>query len=77
MQILNDVALFDYTVVSQTEWFFGAADEVGSSDMNACANAVLEDLGVDPKTASNEEFWIVKNAIRNALCNLEEARGIY
>lgn len=67
MQILNDTGLFDRTVTDITEWFFEGAEEIGSSDMSTCANTILHELGRDPKEATNEERWIVKNAIRNVL----------
>ena len=56
---------------------FGDAEEIGSSDINACVNSVFRDLGFEPKEVSDDEFRVMKFAIRNAIGNLDEIRQLY
>ncbi len=77
MKILENINTFDRTVCENVKWLFDDAEEIGSSDVNACVNNVLNDLGVDPKEATNEEFFIVKRAVNNAIGNLDFIRAHY
>lgn len=70
-KFLENVRLFDEIVCQEAECMFADAEEIGSSDMSICARYVLQNFYSEEemKAVGNEEFWIVKNAIRNAIAN--------
>lgn len=74
---LSDVARFDRVVCENVLWMFGDAEEVGSSDINACVNAIIRDFGQEPAAVSDNQFAIIRIAVRNALRNMEDVRALY
>jgi hypothetical protein len=77
IRFLDDVAKFDQVVCDNVLWSFDDAEEIGSSDINACVNSIFRDLGFDPKEVSNDEFRVMKFAVRNAIGNLDDIRANY
>lgn len=74
---LDDVARFDRVVCENVLWMFGDAEEVGSSDINACVNDIIRDFGVAPAEVSDNQFYMIRIAVRQALRNMEEIRALY
>lgn len=74
---LADVARFDRVVAENVLWMFDDAEEVGSSDINACANAIIRDFGQVPADVANDQFYVIRIAVRQALRNMEEIRQLY
>lgn len=74
---LSDVARFDRVVCENVLWMFGDAEEVGSSDINACVNDIIRDFGVAPADVADSQFYMIRIAVRQALRNMEEIRALY
>lgn len=74
---LADVARFDRVVCESVLWMFDDAEEIGSSDINACVNAIIRDFGADPAEVANDQFYMIRIAVRQALMNIEEVRALY
>lgn len=54
-------------VNDEVSWMFGDVEEIGSSDINACANNVLSAYYEHASEASDSEFQLVRNAVRNSI----------
>jgi hypothetical protein len=74
VRFLDDVANFDSVVCDNVEWMFDGAEEIGSSDINACVNNVIQQLGFKVEEISTEEFMVAKFAVHNAISNLDWIR---
>ncbi len=77
IDILENVEKFDRVVAEHVLWMFDDAEEVGSSDINACANAIIRDFGQAPADVANDQFYMIRIAVRQALRNMEEIRQLY
>jgi hypothetical protein len=56
---------------------FDDAEEIGSSDINACVNNVLMEYYPKASDAPTHQFSIAKIAVRQALFNIEDIRQLY
>ena len=74
---LSDVARFDRVVCENVLWMFGDAEEVGSSDINACVNDIIRDFGQVPAEVADDQFYMIRIAVRQALRNMEDIRALY
>lgn len=74
---LADVARFDRVVSENVLWMFDDAEEIGSSDINACVNAIIQDFGQVPAEVANDQFYMIRIAVRQALSNMEDIRNLY
>jgi hypothetical protein len=77
IDILENVAKFDQAVAENVLWMFDDAEEIGSSDINACVNNILREFYKDVKEAPVYQFSMVKIAVRQALFNMEDIRNLY
>ena len=71
------VAQYRLLACENVLWMFGDAEEVGSSDINACVNDIIRDFGVAPAEVSDNQFYMIRIAVRNALRNMEDVRALY
>ena len=77
IDLLDNPARFDRIVCENVLWMFDDAEEIGSSDINACVNAIIRDFGVEPAEVENSQFYMIRIAVRQALFNMEEVRNLY
>lgn len=74
---LADVERFDRLVCENVLWAFGDAEEIGSSDINACVNSIIRDFGQVPAEVADNQFYMIRIAVRNALGNIDLIRQLY
>ena len=77
IDILENVAKFDRVVAEHVLWMFYDAEEIGSSDINACVNNILMEYYAKASDAPAHQFSIAKIAVRQALFNMEDIRNLY
>lgn len=62
-------------ITDEVEFMFGDYDGqgIGSSDINACARAIVHTIGMDHRDVPEVELDMIRTAIHNVLCDLEDA----
>ena len=74
---LDDVFAFDQCVCENVSWMFDDAEEIGSSDINACVNNILREYYDDVNAVDNSVFAIVRRSVQCAIGNLDYIRANY
>lgn len=74
---LDDVFAFDQCVCEEVNWLFGDAEEIGSSDINACVRNILRNYYDDVDAVSDGIFSIVRRSVQCAIGNLDYIRANY
>jgi hypothetical protein len=64
---LENTGTFDAVVTDLVNLYFSDAEEIGSSDISACVRGVLLQFYENVDEVSNEERYIVRNAVRRAI----------
>ena len=54
-------------VDEEVDFMFDDVDEIGSSDINACVNSIIRQLGVELIEVNDTEYRFLKQMVRSSI----------